>query len=165
MAKKELKTKKAFECLSVTSVEVFPLSEGEAMGKLLGVANVVLNDQLVIRGLRVMSGVNGMFVGYPNDPFYKGEDLRSIVFPMTRALREHVENCVLEKYLYETKQADVKFDVELTHKALCGAILHMEIIATNDKEAKLKAKENAIEIIPATKDKGDWTILKVEQNE
>lgn len=165
MAKKELKTKKAFECLSVTSVEVFPLSEGEAMGKLLGVANVVLNDQLVIRGLRVMSGVNGMFVGYPNDPFYKGEDLRSIVFPMTRALREHVENCVLEKYLYETKQADVKFDVELTHKALCGAILHMEIIATNDKEAKLKAKENAIEIIPATKDKGDWTILKVEQHE
>lgn len=165
MAKKELKTKKAFECLSVTSVEVFPLSEGEAMGKLLGVANVVLNDQLVIRGLRVMSGVNGMFVGYPNDPFYKGEDLRSIVFPMTRALREHVENCVLEKYLYETKQADIKFDVELTHKALCGAILHMEIIATNDKEAKLKAKENAIEIIPATKDKGDWTILKVEQHE
>lgn len=165
MAKKELKTKKAFECLSVTSVEVFPLSEGEAMGKLLGVANVVLNDQLVIRGLRVMSGVNGMFVGYPNDPFYKGEDLRSIVFPITRALREHIENCVLEKYLYETKQADIKFDVELTHKALCGAILHMEIIATNDKEAKLKAKENAIEIIPATKDKGDWTILKVEQHE
>ena len=142
MAKKELKTKKEFECLSV-----------------------VLNDQLVIRGLRIMSGVNGMFVGYPNDPFYKGEDLRSIVFPMKRALREHVENCVLEKYLYETKQADVKFDVELTHKALCGAILHIEIIATNDKEAKLKAKENAIEIIPATKDKGDWTILKVEKHE
>ena len=165
MAETEQKVTNGFDCLSVTSVEVFPLSEGEAMGKLLGVANVVLNDQLVIRGLRVMSGVNGMFVGYPNDPFYKGEDLRSIVFPMTRALREHVENCVLEKYLYETKQADVKFDVELTHKALCGAILHMEIIATNDKEAKLKAKENAIEIIPSTKDKGDWTILKVEQNE
>ena len=41
---------------------------------------------------------NGLFVGYPLDPFYKGDDFRSIVFPITRELREHIENCVLEKY-------------------------------------------------------------------
>jgi stage V sporulation protein G len=45
-----------------------------------------------------MDGENGMFVGYPNDPFYKGEDYRSICLPITRQLREHIENCVLEKY-------------------------------------------------------------------
>ena len=45
-----------------------------------------------------MDGENGLFVGYPLDPFYKGDDFRSIVFPMTRELREHIENCVLEKY-------------------------------------------------------------------
>ena len=165
MAKKEVKTEKGFDCLAVTNVQVYPFRDGAICGKILALATVVLNDQLTIRGLRVMDGEYGMFVGYPNDPFYKGEDLRSIVFPITRALREHIENCVLEKYQYETKQADVKFDVELTHKALCGSILHMEVIATHEKEAESKAKEQAIEIIPSTKDKGDWTILKVEQHE
>ena len=113
-----------------------------------------------------MDGEYGMFVGYPNDPFYKGEDLRSTVFPITRALREHIENCVLEKYQYETENASVKFEVELTHRDLSGAALQMEIIATSEKEAEKKAKARAIEIIPATKDsKDEWTILKVEQHE
>lgn len=166
MAKKEVKTEKGFDCLAVTNVQVYPFRDGAICGKILALATVVLNDQLTIRGLRVMDGEYGMFVGYPNDPFYKGEDLRSIVFPITRALREHIENCVLEKYLYETKQADVKFDVELTHKALCGSILHMEIIATHEKEAETKAKARAVEIIPSTKDsKDEWTILKVEKHE
>ena len=68
------------------------------MGRMKGLATVVLNDQLHIRGLRIMEGENGLFVGYPVDPFYKGEDFRTVVQPMTRPLREHIENCVLEKY-------------------------------------------------------------------
>ena len=155
-----------YDCLAVTKVQVYPFRDGAICGNILALATVVLNDQLTIRGLRVMDGEYGMFVGYPNDPFYnKAEDRRSIVFPITRALREHIENCVLEKYQYETKQANVKFDVKLTHRDLCGAVLQMEIIATSETEAASKAKENAIDIIPATKDKGEWDVLKVEQHE
>ncbi len=87
-----------FECLAVTNVQVFPFKEGPSLGHMKGLATVVLNDQMLIRGLRVMDGENGLFVGYPNDPFYKGEDFRSICNPITRQLREHIENCVLEKY-------------------------------------------------------------------
>lgn len=88
----------AFDCIAVTDVKVFPFKEGVNMGHMKGMASVTLNDQLVVRGLRIMDGENGLFVGYPNDPFYKGEELRSICFPITRMLREHIENCVLEKY-------------------------------------------------------------------
>lgn len=88
----------AFDCLAVTNVQVFPFKEGAYMGNMKALATIVLNDQIQIRGLRVMDGENGLFVGYPNDPFYKGEDFRSIVMPITRQLREHIENCVLEKY-------------------------------------------------------------------
>ena len=88
----------AFDCLAVTQVQVFPFKEGPSMGKMVGMASIVLNDQFQIRGLRIMEGENGLFVGYPNDPFYKGEDFRSLCFPITRQLREHIENCVLEKY-------------------------------------------------------------------
>lgn len=88
----------AFDCLAVTQVRVFPFKEGPSLGHLKGLAQIVLNDQLVIRGLRIMDGLNGLFVSYPIDPFYKGDDLRSILNPITRQLREHIENCVLEKY-------------------------------------------------------------------
>lgn len=88
----------AFDCLVVTSVVVFPFNEGPSMGKMKGLATIVLNDQILIRGLRIMDCENGLWVGYPTDLFHKGEDFRSAVVPMTRQLREHIENCVLEKY-------------------------------------------------------------------
>lgn len=88
----------AWDCMAVTDVKVFPFKDGVNLGHLKGLAQVVLNDQLVIRGLRIMDGLNGLFVSYPVDPFYKGDDFRTIVNPITRMLREHIENCVLEKY-------------------------------------------------------------------
>lgn len=88
----------AFDCLAVTSVQVYPFKEGPSMGHLKALAQVVLNDQLIIRGIRVMEGEYGLYVGYPIDPFFKGEDIRHITQPITRQLREHIENCVLEKY-------------------------------------------------------------------
>ena len=88
----------AFDCIAVTHVGVFPFKEGAYIGHMKGLATIVLNDQIQIRGLCVMDGENGLYVGYPNDPFYKGESFRSIVTPITKQLREHIENCVLEKY-------------------------------------------------------------------
>lgn len=87
-----------FDCLTVTSVQVYPFKEGPSMGHMKGLASVVLNDQFLVRGLKVMEGEYGLFVSYRNDPFYKGEEYRNIVAPMRRQLREHIENCVLEKY-------------------------------------------------------------------
>ncbi len=96
--KKEWNASGAFDCLAVTSVQVYPFREGPSMGHIKGLASIVLNDQFLIRGLRITEGENGMFVSYPIDPFFKGEDFRNVCFPMARNLREHIENCVLEKY-------------------------------------------------------------------
>lgn len=52
----------------------------------------------MIRGLRIMEGENGMYVGYPIDPFFKGEELRSVVNPITSDQRAAIEKAVLEKY-------------------------------------------------------------------
>lgn len=91
-------TDNVFDCLAVTNVQVFPFKEGANLGKMKALATIVLNDQIKICGLRVMDGECGLYVGYPNNPFYKGDNFRSIVQPITRQLREHIENCVLEKY-------------------------------------------------------------------
>lgn len=92
------------DVLAVTKVDVFPFKDGAMLGHTKGMARVTLNDQLVICGLRIMDGENGLFVGYPPDPFYKGDDFRTVCCPVTRQLREHIENCVLEKYLELTKE-------------------------------------------------------------
>lgn len=80
----------------VTQVQVYPLAE--PIGKTKALARVVLNDEIQLTGLRVIDGTNGLFVAYPNDPGYKGEDFRSIFYPITRELREHIEEVVLVKY-------------------------------------------------------------------
>ena len=100
MANEEQKEEsQAFDCLAVTACEVFPFEEFAGTGKIKAMASVTLNDQLVVRGLRVMeSSVTGLYVGFPSDPFFKGEEFRHVVCPVTRQLKEHIENCVLEKY-------------------------------------------------------------------
>lgn len=117
-AKKEKEASSAFDCLAVTQVQVYPFQQGPSMGHLLGLASVVLNDQFQIRGLRIMDGENGLYVGYPNDPFYKGEDFRSVCCPMTRQLREHIENCVLEKYRASLDPVDWKVRFRLDNDVL-----------------------------------------------
>lgn len=87
-----------FNTLQVTNVQLFALKSSDNLGSIKALASVVLNDQLQIRGLRVVNGTNGLFVSYPADPFHEGEEYRSVCAPITRALREHIENCVLEKY-------------------------------------------------------------------
>ena len=90
--------------IEVTKVDVYPFNEGAYIGRVKAIANIVLNDQVQVRGLRVMDGENGLFVGYPVDPFYKGEGFRNIVFPITAELRHHIEKSVLEKYDEATKE-------------------------------------------------------------
>lgn len=97
MAKKKTETA-GWDCLAVTQVQVFPFKEAAHLGSIRAIAQIVLNDQLVIRGLRVMDGSNRLYVSYPIDPFYKGEEFKSVCNPTTSALREHIEACVLEKY-------------------------------------------------------------------
>lgn len=96
----------AFDCLAVTNVQVFPFKERCGLGHMMGLATIVLNDQIQVRGLRVMDGENGLFVGFPIDTFYKGEDYRTVVLPITRQLREHIESTVLEKYNEIRKQEE-----------------------------------------------------------
>lgn len=94
MAKKEMQN--VFDVLAVTHVQVHVLKESQ--GKTKALARVVLNEQMQLTGLRVVDGSNGLFVSYPNDPSYKGEDYRSLFYPLTKELREHIEHCVLEKF-------------------------------------------------------------------
>ena len=97
MTQQKNTTQHTFDCLAVTSVNVYPFKE-PYLNKMRAFAQIVFNDQFILRGLKVMDGENGLFVSYPVDPFYKGDGYMSLCNPISRQLREHIENCVLEKY-------------------------------------------------------------------
>lgn len=97
---------KNIDRLAVTNVQVYPFAT--EYGKQKALANIVLNDQFLVRGLRIIDGANGLFVGYPVDTFFKGEDFRSQFVPLTRVLRDHIENVVLEKYNEMISQKEEK---------------------------------------------------------
>lgn len=91
----------AFDCICVTDVRISPIKQIEGLTHTKALAEIVFNDQLLIRGIRVVEGENGLYISYPF-PFNPtaGEDgqPRSTVFPITKVLRDHVETVVLEKY-------------------------------------------------------------------
>lgn len=84
--------------IKVTNVRVFPFKETSKMMYTKGMANITLNDAIVIRGLRIMDGTDGLFVAYPADPFYKGEDTRNLVAPSRDDVRSYIEAVVLNKF-------------------------------------------------------------------
>jgi stage V sporulation protein G len=84
------------ETLQITGCQVYLLKEPSA--KTRAMVRVVLNDQLQLTGMRIVDGANGLFVAYPNDPGYKGDDYRSLFYPVTKELRDHIEFVVIAKY-------------------------------------------------------------------
>lgn len=97
-----MKNKEEFDCLVVSHVDIFTFKEN-AVGKIKAFATIVINDQLIIRGLRVTDGLNGLYVGYPADPFYKGDDFKCVCGALTKQLRDHIESTVLEAYQEKVK--------------------------------------------------------------
>lgn len=85
----------------VSNVQVFPIQQG---GKTKAMARVLLWDSMQLTGIRVVEGANGLFVSYPNDPAYKGDDYRSLYYPLTKELREKIEEAVLSRYREAKKE-------------------------------------------------------------
>ena len=88
--------------MKVTNTIVF-IFKGQEDSKLKGTARVVLDDELQLTGLRIYQGSKDLFVSYPNDPYYKGEDYRQLFFPTTCELRTHIEEEVIKVYKEQLK--------------------------------------------------------------
>lgn len=66
-------------------------------GSLKAFADVVINEYVVIRGVRIMEGKKGLFVGLPKE---QGKDNKwyDIVTCMSAQAYEDISNAVIEHY-------------------------------------------------------------------
>jgi stage V sporulation protein G len=73
---------------------------------LRALATVTAHDSLILTGLRVVEGKNGLFVSMPNRKTAAGE-YQDIYFPASKAVRDELQALVLEAYKKETTMAAV----------------------------------------------------------
>ncbi len=69
------------------------LAEGS---KAKAVASITVNDEFVIKGIKVYDGSNGLFASMPSRKI--GGEYQDIIFPITKEAREQINNAVLETY-------------------------------------------------------------------
>ena len=69
-------------------------------GSVKGFADVVIDDRLLIKGLRIIQGRQGLFVSMPRE---KGKDNRwfEVVHPLDKELKEDITGKILDAYAKE----------------------------------------------------------------
>jgi stage V sporulation protein G len=78
-----------------------------AEGKLKAICSVVFDGMFVVHEMRVVEGVNGLFVAMPRRKTAEGE-YKDLAHPITAEARETIQKSVLEAYLeLESREAAV----------------------------------------------------------
>lgn len=88
------------DTIVVTDVKIFPF-KCAGMNRVRALVNIMLNDAIIIRGLRIMEGPEKPFLAYPAGPFSDGANYCSYILPVTRKISEYIEDTVIKQYRTE----------------------------------------------------------------
>lgn len=83
--------------MDITDVKVYKF---KGKGKLIGIANVVISNHIVLRGIKIIDGVRGKFIAMPSrlDKRYKEPKFREHYHPISQEARDELTNAILEEY-------------------------------------------------------------------
>lgn len=81
--------------MQITDVRVRKVSTNE--GKLKAYCSVVFDGMFVVHDMRVVEGVNGVFVAMPRRKTSEGE-YKDLAHPITAEARELIQKTVLEAF-------------------------------------------------------------------
>ena len=65
---------------------------------LKGFAQVTLDDELVLTGIKLVKGGRGLFISMPAEYWPSDEEYHDIFFPITKELRAAMQEAVIEAY-------------------------------------------------------------------
>ena len=79
------------------NLKIARLHRLEGDGLMKAFVDIVVNDSLLLRGLRVIEGKKGLFVSMPKE---QGKDKRwyDTIRPVTKEAQEEIANVVLKAY-------------------------------------------------------------------
>ena len=84
--------------MEITDIRIYPFDTTTAGGHVLAYADVELDSQLLVRGIRLLQGEKGgLFIGYPSRKG-KDEKYHDIIRPLTRDLQEEIREKVINAF-------------------------------------------------------------------
>ena len=89
--------------MKITDVRIRRMSRE---GKMKAIVSVTCNDQFVVHDMRVIEGINGLFVARPSKRTPNGE-FKDIAHPINTQTRKEIHRAVLEKYFRELESETV----------------------------------------------------------
>lgn len=83
--------------MEITEIKIIKMNN---KGKLLAYANVVLNNSIILRGIKVIDGVRGKFVAMPAklDAKAKIPRFREFYHPINSDARSMISDAILKEY-------------------------------------------------------------------
>ncbi len=94
--------------MEITEVKVFPVTDGE---KLKAYATIVFDNAFIIRDLKVIEGLKGLFVSMPSRKRKDGT-FRDVVHPLNPETRRMIEERVVASYKDAIEHGHMAVDEE-----------------------------------------------------
>jgi len=86
--------------MEITEVRIFPF---QGSSNVKAYASLTLDDKVVVKGIRVVEGRNGLFASMPSRKVK--DDYYDIFFPITAEMREIIQEKVIEAYQSQKQKA------------------------------------------------------------
>jgi stage V sporulation protein G len=93
--------------LLVTQVDIY-FARNKPEGSFVeAFAKIVINDELLINGIKVVRGRKGLFIGFPQEFDKKEGRGYDICFPVSLELRQHISDAVLNQFKLQCEISNV----------------------------------------------------------
>ena len=114
-----------------TTFDVSSISKIENGGNVKAIANVVINGELAVRGVKVMDGEKGLFVAMPSKKM--GRDYGDVAFPITAEARTALNTAVMDSYnqLMMSGEKTLKSDVPTNEQTTSSVKVSLKPIEGN----------------------------------
>lgn len=104
-------------------------------GKAKAVATVTVNDEFVIKGIKVYDGEYGLFAAMPSRKV--GNEYQDVIFPITKEAREQLNSAVLETYGKLAESGLDKLPIEKKDQPeKCASKITVSLHQVDDKKTK-----------------------------
>jgi len=108
--------------LEITEIRINP----QNANALLAFVSVTFNDCFVVRGLKIIDGMDGRFVAMPARK-KRDNTFQDIAHPITREFRAKLETAVLGAYRDRYESGDAAPSEETTHPVTARAVVNTEL--------------------------------------
>ena len=84
-------------------------------GSVRGVCSVTFNDQIAVKGVKVIEGSKGLFVAMPS--YKSGDEYKDLAYPVTKEGRQMLNESVLAAYEAQRQAAEQDAGTEAMQEA------------------------------------------------